>query len=386
MLDKIRIGDQLFHKYLGIVFVTDVKSGYIVAETKSNGELPFIYNDIGKVLFFNKDHIYGSYKSYLEYFDFYEQENEKKEKEKKLKEERLEKEKEKIRVRKLEDDLNILKQVRRQHEAMLTKEKEKKEKEIRQKTYEEEHFLSHVVNINELFGGQSIGFEYDFEISKDNRERVREILNKRGIRHLVHFTRLENLSSILSNGLIPVSIQKNMGIESFKNDCDRLDNQLNCTSCSVEFPNYKLFYKFRCQYPSSSWVILLLSTDVLLSEDNIAYYCQSNAASLLPKIRNIRGLLTHISFEEMFRGVITTKDNRIINRNDLDISDSLTTDPQAEILISDIISTNHIKEVCFKSQEEMKEFINKSGRKIINKFDCSIRPDLFDRRKDFIFW
>lgn len=392
-MDRIRIGDQLFHKYLGVVSVTGIREDCIVADTKSEGELPFGYYDIGKVLFFSKEHMNKSYKSYLDYYSFCEQENKKiemEEKEKKEIELIIEKEKEKIRLRKLEEELNMQKELRRQREAVLAKEREEEEREfarwLKHEAYEEAQFLSHTININEIFGLQFIDFEHKFEINKDDRLKIKEILDSRGISHLVHFTRIENLSSILMNGLVPVIIQPTKGIESIKNDGERIDNQLNCTSCSVEFPNYKLFYRFRCQYPNSRWVVILLNTDILFSDNNNAYYCKTNAASVLPKTPNHNELCTPISFESMFREKVYTKENKIINRKELDIGDSFTTDPQAEILISNIISTKYISKVYFNSDLEMKEFTNKNRNKLVDKFELSTNPDLFNHRKDYSFW
>ena len=86
----------------------------------------------------------------------------------------------------------------------------------------------------------------------------------------MHFTRIDNLNSILKNGLIPVSIQQKMKIPSARNDEQRIDSKLDCTSCSITFPNYKLFYTFReYKFPGSGWVVIVLDKDVLFSPSNI---------------------------------------------------------------------------------------------------------------------
>jgi hypothetical protein len=189
------------------------------------------------------------------------------------------------------------------------------------------------------------------EIKKDEENKIREILEQRKIEYLVHFTRIENLPSILEHGLIPVSIQGKRKIVSIHNDEQRIDAKLDCTSCSVGFPNYKLFHFFRqYKYQGSKWVIIKLKTDVLFSSDNISYFCNTNAARVLPRISNVKELCNSVCFENMFCDKITIKE-KIIKRSELLISDHFTTDPQCLKLV------DHIK-ICsiyiLKMQKEMK--------------------------------
>lgn len=44
----------------------------------------------------------------------------------------------------------------------------------------------------------------------------KEIISRRKIECLMHFTRIENLRSILQNGLIPVSLQQKMKIQAMR--------------------------------------------------------------------------------------------------------------------------------------------------------------------------
>ena len=224
-------------------------------------------------------------------------------------------------------------------------------------------------------------------IKRDQESQVKQIIEKRNIEYLVHFTRLDNLHSILQNGLVPVSIQQKMKIPSIHNDEQRIDMKLDCTSCSVGFPNYKLFYTFReYKYPGTRWVIIVLDKDVLFSPTNIAYYCHTNAAGIFPRISSAKELCTANAFENMFCDSITTKENKLIQRESLKINDSITTDPQAEILISDIIDTNYIGCICFHSQQDIDDYIQQNGSEVINNYEHQIVPGFFDARKDYLFW
>lgn len=95
-----------------------------------------------------------------------------------------------------------------------------------------------------------------------SREEIQRIAVEKKIPFLVHFTRFENVSSIMNNGLLPVSYAHGKGISPVVNDEIRLDGRLNGTSLSVSFPNGSLFYRFRNDKPDVSWVILAISTSV----------------------------------------------------------------------------------------------------------------------------
>ncbi len=223
--------------------------------------------------------------------------------------------------------------------------------------------------------------------TREQEDNIQKILERRKIKYLVHFTRVENLSSILEHGLIPVEIQEQRGIVSIHNDDQRIDSKLDCTSCSVGFPNYRLFYSFReHKYPGNKWVIIILDKDVLLSSNNIAYYCHTNAARVLPGVKSDEELCTAKSFENMFRESTHTRDIKSIQRKDLNIPDNYTTDPQAEVLISDIIAPNYIARVCFNDKRDINEYIEKNSTNLLNNYDYQVDSDFFSARKDYKFW
>lgn len=240
-----------------------------------------------------------------------------------------------------------------------------------------------IKSFNSLFEKLYPAQETLLRIKRNQENYVREIITKRKIEYLVHFTRIENLHSILLNGLVPVSIQGQMELPSLHNDEQRIDYKLDCTSCSIGFPNYKLFFKFRGEvYPNTRWVIIVLDKDILFSPTNIAYYYKTNAASILPRV----DLCTAKALENMFCEFITTKNNKMINRNSLQIDDSYPTDPQAEILISGIINVKYIAGICFESQRDINDYIIRNGDNILNKFDYQIIPCLYEPRKDYRYW
>lgn len=228
-----------------------------------------------------------------------------------------------------------------------------------------------------------------FDIKNKNESEYKKIIEKRRIEHLIHFTRIENLQSILKNGLVPLRRQQEMKLSSIRNDSQRIDFMPDCTSCSVEFPNYKLFFKFRNdnENKGAKWVILKLKKDILFSPANLAYYCYTNAASLVPKSSTkTKELLTSAAFESMFRTSLVTRDNTCIQRADLQIEDHYTTDPQAEILIRDIIDKKYISSICFQYPKDKNSCVLEYGYDVLKLFNCEITPELFSPRKDYGFW
>src|SRR5665648_186282 len=73
MMEYIRTGRNLFHKYLGYVTVTKIRGERIEADTGSRGVLEFAIYDFGKVLFVEKEHATRLFESNEEYKSFCEE-------------------------------------------------------------------------------------------------------------------------------------------------------------------------------------------------------------------------------------------------------------------------------------------------------------------------
>lgn len=213
------------------------------------------------------------------------------------------------------------------------------------------------------------------ESQKENA--IEKLLKRRKIRNLIHFTRLENLESILDKGLVPIDEHLKRGIKAVCNDAERLDLKPNCTSLSVEFPNYKLFYKFRKSSEKTRWVVIQVDPKVLLGKDREKYFCFTNAARVLPPVIDDRSLSWVSSFEKMFS-------NRIIGGDP--IKDSYPTDPQAEILISGIIEPSFFKGIFFYSEDDLVWFTENYNEVKLKQVPYSVSQEYFKPRSDYVFW
>ena len=121
------------------------------------------------------------------------------------------------------------------------------------------------------------------------RLQPQQICTERRITTLIHFTRIENLRGILQGGLLSRSLLEERGQDFVWNDEQRLDAHKEAVCLSISFPNYQMFYKYRCMTSHDCWVVLLLDANVLWKLD-CAFY-QENAASnaanrIIPEARS----------------------------------------------------------------------------------------------------
>lgn len=213
----------------------------------------------------------------------------------------------------------------------------------------------------------------------NNEEEKIEIINicrARKINSLVHFTNIKNLTSIIMNGIIPVMFQDEYKINPEINDINRIDDHLECTSFSIEFPNYRFFYNLRDKNKDKRFVIIKVNPAVIWNK--YRNFCIHNAADSRILAKNKYSLSKSSEFSKMFSNI------GIINRETLNIPDNYTTDPQAEVLIEGHIEVKYIDEIIFKSYEDYNNFINNNQLKSNIKFKVNSR--YFSARSDYNYW
>jgi hypothetical protein len=176
------------------------------------------------------------------------------------------------------------------------------------------------------------------------RIRIRAFAEQLEIPYLVHFTRLENLESILEHGIFPVNRFEEVGTDPVINDQLRLDGHLDGISVSIAFPNSQMFYKCRKEDEGSNWVVLILAPSILWEKD--CAFCKHNAADGRISCQPIDALKTHQAFQDLFSEVpgIQTRAEQCLKAFD-------PTDVQAEILVFDIIEPELIGPIVFDSSE-----------------------------------
>lgn len=209
----------------------------------------------------------------------------------------------------------------------------------------------------------------------NNNSQIISSATNKGIKNLVHFTNACNLQSILLRGLCTRRYLDDQLIEYEYNDYLRLDEADNSISLSVTFPNYKMFYKLRQDNPSINWVVLTLNASLILNLD--CAFCYTNAANNNVSSIPLESRKNVKSFNSMFN------ERGKYSRAEMKLSSYETTDPQAEILVFDNITSNAIKYVNFPTDETRKYYSNLPNPHGIS-FKCD--PSYFNYRKDYNFW
>lgn len=201
-------------------------------------------------------------------------------------------------------------------------------------------------------------------------------VQKRGISSLVHFTRTENLESILKYGLHPRKNLDEGKIIGVFNDSIRVDEKRNANCLSISFPNSKMFYKLRQEAEGVSWCVITLNPQIMVDK-KCAFY-PSNAACNTVRNVNVSQYLGQLAFDNMFSSKV--HGTSIVNRSEQgSILDKDPTDVQAEVMVFDIIEPNYITGVYFNSNKTQLSF----AEKYPNIYSCSTEGywGVFDDRK-----
>ncbi|NLF44049.1 MAG: DUF4433 domain-containing protein [Bacteroidales bacterium] len=152
-------------------------------------------------------------------------------------------------------------------------------------------------------------------------------------------------------------------------DEQRIDGFLNCISTSVSFPNYKMFCKKRNEFSDKTWAVIKIEKEALWELQCLFFI--ENAASAGSRGMTVAALSTIDAFDKMFYD----KESRSL------ISDSFTTNPQAEVMVHGAIPSRYIKGVALKSENDMALIKNVKGLP-----EIEINKDLFSFRADWHCW
>jgi hypothetical protein len=208
-----------------------------------------------------------------------------------------------------------------------------------------------------------------------------QYLRQRGVEHLVHFTRIGNLPSLLRYGLLSRQELTSRAIQHQFNDAARFDYLPNAICLSISFPNYKLFYRLRQENPGADWVVVRLKPDIV--EHKHCVFCPSNAANRELANSPIEPRMTPMALHAMFENHDGMPARELLN-----IPDRFPTNPQAEILVLDPIEPTYITDVIVDARDRIHDI--KSLLAIANEHNGSPRflhgKSLFDARSDYPHW
>lgn len=168
-----------------------------------------------------------------------------------------------------------------------------------------------------------------------------------GIPYLTHFTRVENLPSIMRHGLKSVSSMQAEQLPFCRNDGYRLDGHEDAISLSIGHPNDKLFFRWRRDDPRQRWVVLLLNVSVLWTHDLAFYPC--NAADRRASKLDRSTLDTNDAFDALFEETLDGHTTRTLQK----LYPYDPTDVQAEVLIFENIPSSLVKGAVFSDNADL---------------------------------
>ncbi len=189
---------------------------------------------------------------------------------------------------------------------------------------------------------------------KDTAQTIQAFIRERNIKRLVHFTRVENLASIVLNGLVPVEQTEKSGLNPVINDVHRLDGYRNATSLSISTPNSKMLYRYHMELPSVPWSVLVLSTDILF--EKACAFCRYNAADSRIRSRSLPFLRSIKALQGMFEEAEGETADWWLRPND-------SIDEQAEVLVFDVIEPKYIQVIIvadIETRDSLPAFVRRN--------------------------
>lgn len=206
---------------------------------------------------------------------------------------------------------------------------------------------------------------------------IKAEVQKREIKHVLHFTKIENLSNILKHGILPRANLDLCNISYHFNDEIRVDYCENASCLSISFPNYKMFYSYRMINPDQEWIVISLSPRLLWEKD--CAFCYSNAASSEISAIPLDDRKKPEAFLKMF-----DEFDEYPKRSKLRIKDCCPTNPQAEVLVFDVIELGYLQGIFFQNQNAMLSC--QKNIEQLKKTPCRFVGNAFSYRGDYEYW
>lgn len=216
------------------------------------------------------------------------------------------------------------------------------------------------------------------DIDVEQLEEIKKNIEDKKISKLVHYTRIENLYSILKFGLVPVDYQLRMGIQSVKTSIKPKEWEKLYTSCTIEHPYSYELYKKNQKNRKIKWALIFIDAKVLYSGENNVYFFNRPARFLLRK-KKPKDFNNAEAFKSMFDKQINPGGRRPFRRKKK-LESFYPTDAGAEILIEGIIDKKFIECVCFETKKDMDAYVNMYNENLLEDYNYLIYKDYFKKR------
>ncbi|HBF47824.1 MAG TPA: hypothetical protein DDW91_15775 [Shewanella frigidimarina] len=172
----------------------------------------------------------------------------------------------------------------------------------------------------------------------DDKEVIKAICKERGIAELIHFTKIQNVRSILDIGLNSKDYNSEIAKKHKINDRGRFDYRTHMISLSISYPNDKMFYRNRINDHSRSSDLLRLSPSILWELDCL--FCPTNAANSTVSSASDETLSGSCALQKLF------------NKQSEELRACDPYDSQAEVLVNSHIPKKYIESVVIQMETE----------------------------------
>ena len=221
--------------------------------------------------------------------------------------------------------------------------------------------------------------------SQSAKKKILQSIRKRKISGLTHFTRIDNLRSILSTGILPRTIiQKNRAFEKAVLSPTPMPEQWqSMVPLNVSFPDHRLFSQMRVHDPSD-WVVLVIDPKIIA--DIPAYFFPARAVDFINYAKSEDEVLTDFESASAWDYLFT--DQVGAKRADLMIPDGYPTNPYTEVLTFFPIAPSSIIEIHFCNDYKFNQWILSNTEFALtqdrNRWACSLQ--YFSPRSDASYW
>jgi hypothetical protein len=172
-------------------------------------------------------------------------------------------------------------------------------------------------------------------------DQIQEYVRQRGIKNLVHLTRIKNLLNIcLARGILSVAQLKERGINFVPFDSARYDGYTRYVNCSISYYNFHMFSSL--VNSREGLALLYIRPEYLWKKDT--HFCPMNAATNSGKhvVAGFPALMA------LFGDVVEDKTGRQTRARK---PEWLPTNIQAEVLVPNSIALEDVLEIVVRSGE-----------------------------------
>lgn len=214
---------------------------------------------------------------------------------------------------------------------------------------------------------------------------IRQIIKKTKLSCLTHFTRIDNLKSILQFGILPASVlDGNKAFAAVKRNFITLPPEWKgLVSMNLSFPDYKIFNQLQNQLPTE-WAILLIDIRVLL--DFPCYFFPRRASEIITGAPAPGMFLGEFQKSSDLKALFENRED--VKREELGIPSFYPTDPTSEVLSFFPIAPSYITQVFFPNDYKFNQWVlhNTEFAMTQNRDLWAVGLEYFSPRSDYPYW